>query len=149
MNLLLLHKELSVLISCFVWTMLFWIENLLWFDNGIIAFTRNSLPSSATDFMSNLYIYIYIYIYIYSGTFKKFPDFLYRHCCRRLKIHYLIAIHLIRWLTNFYDCRFKWTATTAIRIHPTKAWLLQLLNFKSAIWTWGHFRRTICNKILF
>ena len=30
-------------------------------------------------------------------------------------------------------------------IHPTKAWLSQLVNFKNAIW---HFRRTICNKIL-
>ena len=29
-----------------------------------------------------------------------------------------------------------------------KAWLSQLVNFKNAIWTWGHFRRTICNKIL-
>ena len=32
---------------------------------------------------------------------------------------------------------------------PLKAWLSQLVNFKNAIWTWGHFRRTICNKILF
>ena len=31
----------------------------------------------------------------------------------------------------------------------TKAWLSQLVNFKNAIWTWGYFRRTICNKILF
>ena len=23
----------------------------------------------------------------------------------------------------------------------------QLVNFKNAIWTWGHFRRTICNKM--
>ena len=55
----------------------------------------------------------------------------------------------MRWLTNFYDFSLKWTATTAIGIHPTKAWLSQLVNFKNAIWTWGHFRRTICNKILF
>ena len=41
---------------------------------------------------------------------------------------------------------FKSTATTAIGIHPTKAWLSQLGNFKNAIW---HFRRMICNKILF
>ena len=27
--------------------------------------------------------------------------------------------------------------------------LLKLVNFKNAIWTWGHFRRTICNKIRF
>ena len=40
----------------------------------------------------------------------------------------------MRWLTNFYDFSFKWTATAAIGIHPTKAWLLQLVNFKNAIW---------------
>ena len=65
-----------------------------------------------------------------------------------MKIHYVIAIHLMRWLTNFYDFRFKWTATAAIGIHPTKAWLSQLVNLKNAIWTWGHFRRTIRNKIV-
>ena len=46
----------------------------------------------------------------------------------------MIVIHLIRWLTNFYDFRFKWTATAGIGIHPTKAWLSQLVNFKNAIW---------------
>ena len=30
----------------------------------------------------------------------------------------------------FYDFRFKWTATAAIGIHPAKAWLSQLVNFK-------------------
>ena len=50
---------------------------------------------------------------------------------------------------DFYDFSFKWTATAAIAIHPTKTWLSQLVNFKNEIWTWGHFRRTICNKILF
>ena len=54
----------------------------------------------------------------------------------------------MRWLTNFYDSSFKLTATAAIGIHPTKAWLSQLVNFKNAIWTWGHFRRTISNKIV-
>ena len=48
----------------------------------------------------------------------------------------------------FFYFRFKWTATAGIRIHPTKAWLSQLVNFKTAIWTWGHFRRTICNEIV-
>ena len=47
-----------------------------------------------------------------------------------MKIHYVIAIHFLRWLTNFYDFSFKWTATAAIGIHPTKAWLSQLVNFK-------------------
>ena len=41
----------------------------------------------------------------------------------------------MRWPTNFYDFSFKWTATAAIGIHPTKAWLSQLVNFKNAIWT--------------
>ena len=41
----------------------------------------------------------------------------------------------MRWLTNFYGFRLKWTATSAIGIHPTKAWLSQLVNFKNAIWT--------------
>ena len=48
-------------------------------------------------------------------------------------------------MTNFYDFSFKWTATAAIGIHPTKAWLSQLVNFKKAIW---HFWRTICNCVL-
>ena len=54
----------------------------------------------------------------------------------------------MRWLTNFCDFSFKCTATAAIGIHPTKAWLSQLMNFKNAIWTWGHSRRTRCNKIV-
>ena len=49
-------------------------------------------------------------------------------------------------MTNSYDFSFKWTATAAIGIHHTKAWLLQLVNFKNAIW---HFRRTIYNKFCF
>ena len=47
----------------------------------------------------------------------------------------------MRWLTNFYDFTFKGTATAGIGIRPTKAWLSQLVNFKNAIWTSGHFRR--------
>ena len=54
----------------------------------------------------------------------------------------------MRWLTNFYDFRFRWTATAAIGIHPTKPWWSQLGNFKNAIWTSGHYSRTICNKIV-
>ena len=65
-----------------------------------------------------------------------------------MKIRYVIAIQLMRWLANFYDFSFNWKASAKIGIHPTKAWLSQLVNFKNEIWTWGHFRRTICNKIL-
>ena len=41
----------------------------------------------------------------------------------------------MRWLTNFYDFRFKSTAILGIGIHPSKAWLSQLVNFKNAIRT--------------
>ena len=41
----------------------------------------------------------------------------------------------MRWLTYFYYFSFKWTATAAIAIHPTKAWLSQLVYFKNVIWT--------------
>ena len=54
----------------------------------------------------------------------------------------------MRWLTIFYDFRFRWTVTAAIGIRPNKAWLSLLENFKNAICTWGHFRRTTCNKIV-
>ena len=81
----------------------------------------------------------------------SFQTFLYRHlnCRRLLKIQYVIAIHPMRWLTNSCDFSFKWTATAAIGIHHTKAWLSQLVNLKNAIWTWALFRRTICNKFFF
>ena len=48
----------------------------------------------------------------------------------------------MRWLTNLYNFRFKSTDTAGIGIHPTIAWLSQLVNFKNAIRAWGHIRRT-------
>ena len=94
--------------------------------------------------------------FMIQGAFNKFPDFfvqalfkcLYNFLNHRrfLKIQYVIAIHLMGWMTNLCVFRFKRTATAAIGIHP---WLSLLVNFKNAIWTWGHIRRTICNKILF
>ena len=84
--------------------------------------------------------------------FNTFPDIFCTgiwNCRRHFRILQVIAIHLMRGLTNFYDFRFKRTATAAIGIHLTKDWLSQLVDFKNAIWTWGHFRRTIDNKIIF
>ena len=77
-------------------------------------------------YIYSIYIYIYIYIYI-RGAYDKFPDFVRR---RHLKIQYVIAIHHMRLLTNFYDFSFKWTARAGVEMHPTKAWLSQLVNFK-------------------
>ena len=97
--------------------------------------------------------------YIYVGHLISFGTFFcigIKNFHRLLKVQYIVAIHLMSWLTKFYDFRFKWTATAVIGIHSTKAWLSQLEYtlqkpdcHKNAIWTWGHFRRTICNKILF
>ena len=66
-----------------------------------------------------------------------------------MKIQYVIAKYLMRWLTNFYDSRFKQIVTVAIGIHPTKAWLSHLVNFKNAIWTWGDFRERYAIKFCF
>ena len=70
---------------------------------------------------------------VLSISFQTFCTGIY-NCRRLLKIQYVIAIHPTIWRTNFYDFRFKWTATVAIGIHPTKAWLSLLVNLKNAIW---------------
>ena len=81
-------------------------------------------------------------------AFNKFPDFFVQAFkVVLLKILYVIAILLMRWLTNFYDFRLKWRATAAIGIHPTKAWLSQLMNFKNVIWTRGQFAIKLCFKL--
>ena len=107
--------------------------------------STKSWPSVASLSSGGIYIYIYIYMMAVLSVSSVTTTFV---SCP-LKIQYGIAIHLMRWLTNFYDFRFKSTATAAIGIHPTKAWWSQLVNFKNTIWTWGHFRRMICNNILF
>ena len=56
----------------------------------------------------------------------------------------LLYILLDDWLIFMISASNEQQQT--IGIHPTKAWLLQLLNFENAIW---HLRRTICNKIVF
>ena len=84
------------------------------------------------------------------GAYDKFPDFFRMgiyNCCRLLKIHYVIAIHLMRWLTNFYDFSFKRRATAAIGIHPTKAWLSQLVNFKMQSDTFEQYAIKFCFKL--
>ena len=79
--------------------------------------------------------------YVYSSyvvSSIRFQTFFYRHLKLSQTLEnsvcycytsYILYLHL----TNFYDFRFKWTATAAIGIHPTKAWLSQMGNFKNAI----------------
>ena len=85
------------------------------------------------------YIYTHIYV-MHSISFQIFLG------AFTIAVNYVIAIHLMRWLTHFYDFSFKGTATAWIGIQPTKAWLSHLVNFKNAIRTLG---RTVCNKIIF
>ena len=100
---------------------------------------------------SYISINIDIYAYIYVVNSISFQTYFYRHLKSSDSWKFSMLLLCILWddWPIFYDFRFKWTATGAIGIHPTKAWLSQLLNFKNAIWTWGHFRKTICDKILF
>ena len=91
-------------------------------------------------------ICIYIYISI-RGAFNKFPDFFVQAFKFVINSSVCYCYTSCEMTDQFYDFRFKWRATAAIGIHPTKTWLSQLVNFQNAIWTWGHFRRTICNKI--
>ena len=79
-----------------------------------------------------IYIYIYIYIYI-RGAFNKFPEFF---------------VHALKFVVDTwkFSMLFLYIIGVGIGIHPTKAWLSQLVNFKNAILTWG---RKISNKVLF
>ena len=59
----------------------------------------------------------YIYIYIYEVHTISFQTFSYGHLRLLWTLENVIAIHLMRWLTNFYDFRFKWTAIAGIDYH--------------------------------
>ena len=77
-----------------------------------------------------------------SNTWKPFKLFVFVHGV----LCWLVDIcKSIIWI-DFNSKQKKGTATVGIGIHSTKAWLLQVVNFKNAIW---HFRRMICYKILF
>ena len=71
----------------------------------------------------SIYVFpIYLSIYLWDA-YNKFPDVFctgIQNWRRLLKVHYVIAIHLMRWLTNFHDFRFKWTATSSNWNTPLK-----------------------------
>ena len=95
--------------------------------------------------------YIYIYIYIRGASEKYLNVFVQAFKIVLDSWKFSMVLPYILWddWSLFYDFSFKWTATAAIGIHPTKPWLSQQGNCKNAIWMWGHFKRTICNKIPF
>ena len=60
-------------------------------------------PSGHPRLWSPTHLYIW-------GAYDKFPDFFrigIQNCRRHLKIHFVIATYIIRWLTNFYDSASK------------------------------------------
>ena len=56
---------------------------------------------------------------------------------------------LLQYILWDYWTIFMISGSNEYLKHPIKAWLSQLVIFKNAIWTRGHFRRMICNEILF
>ena len=108
-------------------------------------------------------IYIYIYIYIEREREKdasqpliaeldmyvvhsiSFQTFLVQ--AFKIFIDFWKFSMLLLYMTNFYDFRFKGTATAGIGIHPAKAWLSQLVNFKNAIWMWEQYAIKLCFKL--
>ena len=65
--------------------------------------------------------------YIYVVRSISFQIFLYRHLKLSYSWKFICYCYTSYEMTDF---KFKWTATTGIGTHPTKAWFLQLVNFK-------------------
>ena len=87
-------------------------------------------------FRQIIYSHTHTYIYIYEVHTISFQNFFI--CAIKIVVDswkFSMLLLYILWPTNFYDFRFKWTATAEIGMHPTKDWLAQLLNFKNAIWS--------------
>ena len=86
------------------------------------------------------------------GPFNKFPDFFvqaFKIVVDSWKFSMLLLyISWDDWLI-FMISALKEQLEQQLEKNPTKSWLSKLVDFKNAIWMWGHFRRTICNKILF
>ena len=92
---------------------LLWINSFSFLFSFCLLFFLSFFLFSFFNYMNNKYTW----------CINKLPDFFCTgiKTCRWLwKIQYVIAIHLMRWLINFYDFRFKWTATAAIGINPMK-----------------------------
>ena len=101
-----------------------------------------------SDTLPHIYTHTHTHTHI-RGVFNKFPDFFVQ----------AFTIVVDSWKFSMLLLYILWDdwpifiisgsneQLQLIGIHPT--WLAQLVNFKNAISTWGHFRRTICNKILF
>ena len=81
------------------------------------------MPSNQTKqlhkFKSWTRLFVF-YILEIQGAYDKFPDFFVWAFKIVIDSWKFTMLHLRRWLTNFDDFRFKWAATAAIGIYPTK-----------------------------
>ena len=98
-------------------------------------------------------MWVSVYVSLLRGAFNKFTDFFvqaFKIVVDSWKFTMLLlyilwddwAIFMISVSKEQLQQQLEYTLLN-------KAWLSQLVSFKNAIWTWGRFRRTICNKILF
>ena len=107
-----------------------WFGWVLWHINSCRLFNGKS----------SLYTYI-------RGAFNRFPDFFVQ----------AFKIDVDSWKFRMLLLYILWDDWFQVQMNsyssnwntPYESLIAQLVNFKNAIWTWGHFRRTICNEILF
>ena len=89
-----------------------------------------------------LHTYIQIILVIYLPRFDQ------EDLCKNFEQSFLEDLFSENLVTNFnYLIWFKSTATAAIGIHPTKAWLSHLVNFKNAIWLEEWYAIKFCFKL--
>ena len=89
---------------------------------------------------------IYLSIYL-CGTFNKFPYF-FVQAFKIVVDSWKFSILLLYILWDDWPIFMISGSNEQLQQQLEYTWLSQLVNFKNVIWTWGHFRRTICNKIL-
>ena len=101
---------------------------------GITNITKYLCVSRTKNSFSKFFVLMKV-----RGDFNKFPNFFFVQAFKIVIDSWKFSILLLYILWDdwpiFYYFRFKGIATAGIGIHPTKAWLLQLVNFKNAIWT--------------
>ena len=86
------------------------------------------------------------------GKFKELPDFFVQKC--KIVVDswkFSMSLLYIVWDDWPIFIISGWNEQLQQELEYTliKPLCHSLLNFKNAIWTWWHFRKTICNKIVF
>ena len=107
----------------------------------------HSLTALFLSLSLSLSIYIYIYIYI-RGAFNKFPD-IFVQAFNIVVDSWKFSMLLLYILWDDWPIFMISASNEQLQQELEYTLLSQLVNFKNTVWTWGHFKRMICNKILF